>query len=421
LKTITQIKKHAAFGIVFTIAKATVYIAPLLVAEILSKEDFGILEYALAGLGMVINTLINLGVPSAYPYFKLKNNNIAVDNVFNFHYTWLLAFFIISQVCYYTFNFDLSYFIALNVAFVISNQLYISTQLKTKEKISIAVLFDSGVYVVILLFVVLSYLKIVTPSIQVVSNLVQCYAILYVFHAIYQFLKIDFKELFNNYRSVLAYSFPVLIGSLLIYFLTVSGRILIEFFLNDYELVGIYAFYFRLSAVIVMLHQVINIVFFKKMYQLNPKILDHYFSICFGGLYIISISAFVVVPYILPYFSEFYETTKNDYKSVYFLLCTQMVFWIATALFSNIIDREKLANKNNKLFLFLLTVFLFVLWVIKSNLTIQIFTFVHMFVVFLATLIQIYSLTKKQIVFKKSFYTIIGINLLSLMIFLFLL
>ena len=98
-----------------------------------------------------------------------------------------------------------------------------------------------------------------------------------------------------------------------------------------------------------------------------------------------------------------------------------MVFWIATALFSNIIDREKLANKNNKLFLFLLTVFLFVLWVIKSNLTIQIFTFVHMFVVFLATLIQIYSLTKKQIVFKKSFYTIIGINLLSLMIFLFLL
>lgn len=414
-------KKNLIFSIVFTLSKSTVYLAPLIVAEILSKEDFGILEYALAGLGMVINTLINLGVPSAYPYFKLKNNNIAVDNVFNFHYIWLLGFFIISQVCYYTFNFDLSYFIALNVAFVISNQLYISTQLKTKEKISIAVLFDSGVYVVILLFVVLSYLKIVTPSIQVISNLVQCYAILYVFYAIYQFLKIDFKEFFNNYRSVLAYSFPVLIGSLLIYFLTVSGRILIEFFLNDYELVGIYAFYFRLSAVIVMVHQVINIVFFKKMYQLNPKVLDHYFSICFGGLYIISISAFVVAPYILPYFSEFYETTKNAYKGVYFLLCSQMVFWIATALFSNIIDREKLANKNNKLFVILLITFLFILWMLKSSLSIELFTLIHMIVVFLASLIQIYSLTKKQIFFKKSFLTLTGINLLSLITFLFIL
>jgi len=414
-------KKNLIFSIVFTLSKSTVYLAPLIVAEILSKEDFGILEYALAGLGMVINTLINLGVPSAYPYFKLKNNNIAVDNVFNFHYIWLLGFFIISQVCYYTFNFDLSYFIALNVAFVISNQLYISTQLKTKEKISIAVLFDSGVYVVILLFVVLSYLKIVTPSIQVISNLVQCYAILYVFYAIYQFLKIDFKEFFNNYHSVLAYSFPVLIGSLLIYFLTVSGRILIEFFLNDYELVGIYAFYFRLSAVIVMVHQVINIVFFKKMYQLNPKVLDHYFSICFGGLYIISISAFVVAPYILPYFSEFYETTKNAYKGVYFLLCSQMVFWIATALFSNIIDREKLANKNNKLFVILLITFLFILWMLKSSLSIELFTLIHMIVVFLASLIQIYSLTKKQIFFKKSFLTLTGINLLSLITFLFIL
>lgn len=414
-------KKNLIFSIVFTLSKSTVYLAPLIVAEILSKEDFGILEYALAGLGMVINTLINLGVPSAYPYFKLKNNNIAVDNVFSFHYMWLLGFFIISQVCYYTFNFDLSYFIALNVAFVISNQLYISTQLKTKEKISIAVLFDSGVYVVILLFVVLSYLKIVTPSIQVISNLVQCYAILYAFYAIYQFLKIDFKELFNNYRSVLAYSFPVLIGSLLIYFLTVSGRILIEFFLNDYELVGIYAFYFRLSAVIVMLHQVINIVFFKKMYQLNPKVLDHYFSICFGGLYIISISAFLIVPNILPYFSEFYETTKNVYTGAYFLLCSQMVFWIATALFSNIIDREKLANKNNKLFVILLITFLFTLWVLKSSLSIELFTLIHMIVVFLASLVQIYSLTKNQIFFKKSFLTLIGINLLSLTTFLFIL
>jgi O-antigen/teichoic acid export membrane protein len=243
--------------------------------------------------------------------------------------------------------------------------------------------------------------------------------VVYVVYALYQICILDFKQLIKNYCIVLKYSSHVLIGGILIYFITVSGRILIEFFLNDYELVGIYAFYFRLSALVVMVHQVINIVFFKKMYLLNPKILDHYFSICFGGLYIVSISIFVLVPYILPYFSEFYETTENSYKGVYFLLCSQMVFWIATALFSNIIDREKLANNNNKLLLILLAVFLIILWVIKLKLTIQIFTSIHMFVVFLAALIQIYSLTKKQIFFKKSFYSIIGVNLFSLIVYLF--
>lgn len=415
------IKKHALFGVVFSLAKATVYLAPLIVAEILTKEDFGILEYALAGLGMVINALIDLGVPSAYPYFKLKNSKVEVDNVFKFHYVWLLAFFIISQVCYYTFNFSLSYFIALNVAFVVSNQVYISTQLKTKEKISTAVLFDSGVYIVVLLFAILSYLKIITPSISIISVLIQCYALLYVFNAIYQLFNIDFKQLFKNYFIVLKYSIHVLVGGLLIYFITVSGRILIEFFLKDYELVGIYAYYFRLSAVVVMIHQVINIMYFKKMYQLNPKILDHYFSICFVGLYIISIAAFLVTPLILPYFSGFYETTISDYKNVYFLLCTQMVFWIATALFSNIIDRERLANKNNRLFLILLILFIGTLWVLKSNLSIEIFTLIHMIVIFLASLIQIYSLRKKQIFFKKSFVTLIGINALSIIVFLFIL
>ena len=415
------IKKHALFGVVFSLCKATVYLAPLIVAEILSKEDFGILEYALAGLGMVINTLINLGVPSSYPYFKLKNTKVKVDNVYNFHYVWLLAFFIISQVCYYAFNFSLSYFIALNVAFVVSNQMYISIQLKTKEKISTAVIFDSGVYIVVLLFAILSYLKLVTPSIEIISYLIQCYAILYVIYAAYKLFNIDFKQLIKNYSIVLKYSRHVLIGGLLIYFITVSGRILIEYFLKDYELVGIYAFYFRLSAVVVMIYQVINIMFFKKMYQLNPKILDHYFSVCFGALYLISICAFLLTPLILPHLSEFYKTTIGNYYNLYFLLCTQMVFWIATALFSNIIDRERLANKNNTLFLILLILFLSTLWLLKSNLNIQLFTLVHMLVIFLASLIQIYSLRKKQIFFIKSFFTLIGINLLSLIIFLFIL
>ena len=67
------IKGKIWFFLSFVISKGVVFLAPLLVAELLSKEDFGILEYALAGLGMVLNTIVNAGVPAAYPYFKLKD------------------------------------------------------------------------------------------------------------------------------------------------------------------------------------------------------------------------------------------------------------------------------------------------------------------------------------------------------------
>jgi len=72
LNITSQIKKGTLFGIVFSLAKAIIYFVPLLLAEVLSKEDYGVLEYALAGIATLVSTIINLGVPGAYPYFILK-------------------------------------------------------------------------------------------------------------------------------------------------------------------------------------------------------------------------------------------------------------------------------------------------------------------------------------------------------------
>ena len=411
------LKSKFWFFLSFVTSKGIVYLAPLILAEVLTKEDFGVLEYALAGLGMVLNSLINFGVQSAYPFFTLKDNNQNLTDAFRLHYVWLLLFFIVCQITYYAFQFNLSYFIALNVAYVVSNQVYISTQFKTDERISQAVILDSGVYIILILFAVLSSFNIINTSIQSVSWLIQGYALFYVFKAVRQIFKIDFTTVWYKYFTVIKYSFHVLLGGLLVYFITVSGRIFIEFFFKDFELVGIYAFYFRLSAVVVMVYQVINIAFFKKMYQLDPKILDHYFSICFVVLYAISLLAFLLTPFVLPNFSDYFVSTIKEHKSMYFLLATQMVFWIATALFSNIIDREKLASKNNPLFLVLLVVFVSVLFLLKVNLNLQLFTFIHMLVVFFAAMIQTYTLYRKQILFFKSSLTLLVINLLSIIVY----
>ncbi len=422
MKAIFQfIKGKIWFFLSFVMSKGVVFIAPLLVAELLSKEDFGILEYALAGLGMVLNTLINAGVPAAYPYFKLKDSQLKLNNAFALHYIWLLLFFSCVQIAYLLFDFSLHYYIALNVAYIISNQVYISTQLKTNEKISYAVFIDSGVYIILLSFYILSYFGIAKPDIEVFSSIILGYALVYSIYAISRAITLNKHKILYNYGKVLSYSIHVLISGLLIYFITVSGRILIEFFLKDFEIVGIYAYYFRLSAVVVMIYQVINIAFFKQMYLIDPKTLDKYFSLCFLVLYVISIVIFTCIPYILPYFSQFFTSTIQAYKGVYFLLSTQMIFWIATALLSNIIDREKLASKNNPHFLVLLILFICSLFVFKNILSLDVFTLIHLMVVLCAAIIQIYTLMKKKIYFKKSLLTLLFIGLICVLIYAFIL
>jgi O-antigen/teichoic acid export membrane protein len=410
------IRQKLWFFIAFIFNKGLVFIAPLFVSEILTKREFGILEYGLAGLGMVINSFINLGVPSGYPYFKLKNRTENLFNAFNLHYAWLLLFFLVSQVFHYVFDLKLEYYIALNMAYVLGNQIYISTQLKTEAKIIKAVFFDSGVYLLLFLFSILAYFDLINSSIYFFNKILLGYSCLYVIYAISRILKIDRLDVFINYLKVLKYSLPVLVGGILIYFLTVSGRIFVEYFVGGFEIVGIYSFYFRLAAVVVVIYQIINIVFFRQMYELEPKKLDFYFSISFIGLYIISIIAFLVSPLILPFFSEFYKTTIQENISIHFLLSAQMIFWIATALLSNIIDREKLAGKNNILFVFLLVALIGMLFLTQFYLDLELFVILHLIAITLAAMIQTITLARKKIFFKKSVAVLFLLNIFTFII-----
>lgn len=411
------LKNKIWFFAAFVFNKGLVFVAPLFVSEILTKEEFGILEYGLAGLGMVINSFISLGVQSGYPYFKLKNKSFHLFNAFDLHYAWLLLFFILTQVVYFVFDIRIEYYMALNIAYILSNQIYISTQLKTDSKIIKAVFFDSGVYLLLFLFCILAFLSIVPSSIFFFNKILLIYASLYSIYALIRIFKSRKENIFKNYFQILRYSLPVLIGGLLIYFLTVSGRIFIEYFLKDFEIVGIYSFYFRLAAIVIVIYQIINITFFKQMYELEPKKLDSYFSLSFLILYIVSITFFLVAPLVLPLFSSFYRSTIGENIAIHFLLSAQMTFWVATALLSNIIDRERLAGINNIYFMLLLAVFLILLYTTKIILDLELFVIFHLITITIATIIQIRTLTRKKIYFTKSAGILITLNIITFIMF----
>lgn len=398
---IQLIKKYAVFGVAFGIAKATVYFIPLLLADVLTEYDYGVLEYALAGLGMVVNTIINLGASGSFPYFVLKKKDLNIIDGFRLHPIWLLIPFALNQVLFFANAYNIDLYLAFNVSFIIANQVFYSTQLKSYESIIKSVFLDSGIYLVLLVLYVLGLAELVSINIETINLIVLIYALGYVLYGSYMFLKADKAGILKKYIKILKFGVHLLFSSFFIYLITVSGRIIVEY-IFDYESVGLYAFYFRLSAIVVMIHQVVNIVFFKKMYTFDPRTLDKYYSVFFVGIFVLSLIVFFVSPYIVNHFSEFFRTTYLVNKGLYFLLSCQMVMWIASALNANIIVRENLVSKNNPRFFALIILGVLIIYFLKDRFSLALLTYVHFSIIFLATIIQYFSLSKKRIFFKKS-------------------
>ena len=407
------VKDKFWFFISFIFCKGVVFLTPLLAAEILSKDDFGVLEYALAGLGMILNTSLNLGVPGSYPFYKLKKKEISILEGFELHYIWLLVFFGLIQICYYSVGFSMEYYMALNMAYIISNQVFISTQLKTNDKITRAVFFDSGIYILLIVFIITAYLGFTSKTLDNINFFVIFYSFFYVGYAFFKVLKFN-KNIIFKYIKIIKFSYHLLFSTILIFVITVSGRVIVEFFFKDFELVGIYSFYFRLAALVVMIYQVISIAFFKDIYTLDPKTLDKYFALFYVFLFIISMLSFIVSQEVAPHFSSFYRDTIEHYKYIYFVLSAQVIFWIASALFSNIIDRESLAKKITPLFLLIILTFLSCLFIFKTKLTLFSYLAIHFSFIYVSNIFQIFVLYQKGIFFKKSFLILSSIFFITL-------
>jgi hypothetical protein len=94
-----------------------------------------------------------------------------------------------------------------------------------------------------------------------------------------------------------------------------------------------------------------------------------------------------------------------------------MIFWIATALLSNIIDREKLAGKNNIYFILLLILFVSLLYITESKLNLELFVIFHLLTIFIASIIQIKTLSRKKIYFKKTAVILVFLNVITFIIY----
>jgi len=406
-----QLVKLSGFSIVFGFIKLNAFTAALFLSNFVDNTaDYGLFEYALS-IGLIAAIPLNFGLQGAYPFFNLKAKRAGFRSVFYFHSlsvsALLCTLFLINRYIYTLMPDKLAF--ALLIGGIIAMQVMLSSILKSHERIFPAVFLDGGLFLVLNAYNLWLYTTGATLDFGLLEIVFGVYLLLLFGLHLVRFLQSRKDFSWNHYGESLRFGKNLLLSSFLIICLTGSARIFIEYFLNM-EQVGIYAFYFRFAAAVVMIHQVVNIVFFKKMYQAQPAALDKYFSLFLLFILVAGAVLLFLVPIMFKGTLRLLDESWETYHLLYVILSFQMIFWICMALNENILYREELSSKMNGWFLGLFLLMAGSIYILHSIGQLNVFnlTLINSICLILACEVQFMLLRNRQLSFAKTR----GLNLL---------
>lgn len=219
-------------------------------------------------------------------------------------------------------------------------------------------------------------------------------SIIYLRKAKNSFLKI----LRENYKDIIKYGVITSVGSALVYFLTCCSRIFIAHFLG-YESVGIFSVYFRYMGITQALFSFLYITFFKRLYLMDSKSLDKYYSLVFVALIAICICTIPLANIIIPLINK--EISPINYR-VLFLLAIYMPIWAVLSYVEGIVYRENIASKLIRNLFAILCVFTLSLWAFSSILNLDLYCLCFVCIVGLALISLLNELKKVNVAFTKT-------------------
>lgn len=327
----------------FVVAKALTFLIPIKIFDLVESEaEYGYFEYAL-NLGQTITGFLAMGLSGSYAYFITKNDRTELIPAFHLHFSLLSALIVSSAIVYWPLMNSLV-FKGLIIGNVFANQVFISSYLKLKGKNIQAVIFDSGIYVLMAIFVLLSIFsnKIYNVHYWFISLLIYLILVVLIFHL--PRLK-GFKNLtLLNFRELYSFGGLVMLSGPLLVLITANTRLYIEFF-NGVEHVAVYSIVFRIVSIVLIMSRVSTILMFRRMFVNDHENLDKNYTFILIGVFLVSVIAYYSIPWILDFFKlNFYKVIEENYF-LYKLCFIQIVLWIGVSLLEILFQRENIMKQ----------------------------------------------------------------------------
>jgi len=402
----------------FAAAKATVFFLPLMLARSWNLRDYGLFEYSLAW-GTLLAVPLGVGLGGAIPYFLLQRAKPRYLAAFQLHALLTGAVLVLLTISYEVFGFPIPAYLVLFIAGVSVIQGIISTLYKVWDSPERASVVESGIYAA--LFLVAAPLAVVGRSLnfRLLFVTLNLYAFLLLIVSLKGFWPVrHWRHRFARYGHAIRFGFPVVLTSACIVFLAASTRLLAGKFLSV-EQVGVYSFYYRLTVPVILVHNLLTTIYFRKLYQSEERSLDTYFSSILLAVFTLGVFLFLTVPAIGRGYFTLLRNLNGEHLAVYWVLVVQMVFWTAVAQSEAILYRQDQATRFSLVLLGTIGILLGGSFLLKfaGRLTLLRLSQVQMVCLFLTVLGQICLLRRSGVRLVKTpvlVTAVLGIYLLGL-------
>lgn len=384
----------------FILSKGVAFIAPIFFLKFVSLEGYGVVEFSYS-LGGVAAVVAMLGLNGAYPFFILKKEERDKEQAFMLYgFPVLVVAMLICVLRYSGVLGQQSNLIALFTLIFALQRLY-SSILKSNDKGYLGVLFDGGYYFLLSGVILVVWIFGLPQPLQLLEVCMQVYLFILIAIFLWRFYSVRTKSVWeivwNDCPVILRYSVHLILSGILIYWLTSSARIYIGYFMG-YEQVGIYSFYFRLTGMAIIIHQFLYIAFFQRLYLGDSRRLDFYYTTIMGLVLLGCMACYLCMPLLSRYFLQDADVSNTR---LFLLLTLQMPVWVGISLCEGIVSRENLVRRLNLCLGICVFIFPFALFLLRDQLTLELFALLNAVIFSMAFAFQIALLKKKGIALRR--------------------
>ncbi len=340
-----KLKRILGFLFSFGIARGGLFAAPILLANLLTSTDYARLEFvqAVASMGA---TLLGLGSASIVPLVLLRNvENLSLKLVYFHQILSALLLFVVMALGLF-FHLSVELWLVAGTISVIMLQNFWSVSLKSQGKGEKSLFLDLGFWGVLVVAAVAAYLCSISIQ-QRWSWIVTAIALYWISLVVWtskNYRKESSKVTFVDYLMTLRTGAPLMIGTLLSFLATTSGRVGVGIFASP-EMAAAYAVLFRATALPMVAHQVIIVSRFRQVFQLPLAQLEKKLSVI---VLLVSLCALIFwvagshLDFLLgPAFVKAYAA----YRQEGLLILAQSIMWSAVAQNELLNNRSQIAKK----------------------------------------------------------------------------
>ncbi|MDM3872374.1 hypothetical protein QSV34_13555 [Porticoccus sp. W117] len=329
-------------GFVFSFAKSSVLLAPLLAAYLLGEKSYGDIEWSIS-VALIVGAVVSLGSGGVISYDLLGDNKSGRIS-YALRYSLLLGatLSVASVVALISGVSNEVVSLILSLCGLYCFQCALSSYMKASGFGAYASVVESSIYISLLVYLGVFYcfsagLDAYIYSVLVTSLLISCAVF-----AISTSRGASGFFLVSEWLPFLKRGVPIMVSSALAVFLSVSPRFLLGIN-GDTQAVAEYSVMFRWASIAIVAHQFVSTVFFREIYSAEYKSFEARILIVALAVVILSVVVFFGVLFAQDYWDFGGASLKSEYLNLVPFFIVSMGLWSATASLEGGLHRNRLS------------------------------------------------------------------------------